>query len=127
MDFPYGSVKFLHVACVITTIALLEARVRWADRSPERSQRRWVKVVPHLIDTVLLLSGVALAWQLGAAGVRGWLPAKLIALVLYIALGAAALRYGRTRGARNAAGVGAVVVFAYMVAVALTKSPTMGW
>ena len=69
------------------------------------------------------LSGAWLAWQLGAGGVRGWLPAKLVALLVYIVLGAAALRYGRTRGVRIAAMVGAVLTFAYIVSVALTKSP----
>jgi uncharacterized membrane protein SirB2 len=86
-------------------------------------RQRWVKIVPHIIDSVLLLSGTWLAWQLGAAGVRGWLPAKLAALVLYIVLGAFALRYGKTRGMRITAMIAAVLTFAYIASVALTKSP----
>jgi uncharacterized membrane protein SirB2 len=81
-----------------------------------------VKLVPHAIDTVLLLSGAWLAWQLGTAGVRGWLPTKLAAVVLYILLGTIALRRGRTRRLRIAAAAGAVAIFAYIVSVAITKS-----
>jgi uncharacterized membrane protein SirB2 len=86
-------------------------------------RQRWVRIVPHIIDSVLLLSGAWLSWQLGAAGVRGWLPAKLAALVLYIVLGAFALRYGKTRGMRITAMIAAVLTFAYIASVALTKSP----
>jgi uncharacterized membrane protein SirB2 len=90
--------------------------------SPQRLAQRWVKVLPHVVDTVLLLSGAWLAFQLGS-GVRGWLTAKLVGLVLYIALGMLALRRGRTRAVRIGAAVAAVVVFAWIVSVAITKSP----
>ena len=122
MDTTYASVKQLHVAAATLTIVLFAVRIAWMIGSPERLQRRWVKVVPHVIDTALLLSGVWLAWQLGAAGILGWLPTKLVALMLYIVLGVIALRRGRTRRVRIAAAAGATVVFAYIVYVALTKS-----
>lgn len=123
MNISYTSIKELHVAAVTLTIALFALRAAWMLGSPEWLQRRWVKVGPHAIDTVLFLSGAWLAWQLGAAGVRDWLPAKLAALVLYIVLGTIALRSGRTRRLRIIAAAAAVVSFAYMVSVALTKSP----
>ena len=123
VEFPYLPVKQLHVASVALSISLFVLRAGWRLYAPERLQRRWVRIVPHVIDTALLLSGVLLAWQLGAAGVRGWLAAKLVALLLYIVLGAVALRYGRTRGVRTAAAMGAVLTFAYIVSVAITKSP----
>lgn len=123
VEIPYLGIRHLHVASVTLSIALFAVRAGWMLRAPERLQQRWVKTVPHVVDTVLLLSGVWLAWQLGTAGVRGWLPAKLVALVVYIVLGAVALRYGRTRGVRIAAAVGAILAFGYIIAVALTKSP----
>ena len=122
MDIPYTSVKQLHLAFVTLTIVLFAVRAAWMIGSPEQLQRRWVKLVPHVIDTVLLLSGAWLAWQLGAAGVRGWLPTKLAAVVLYILLGTIALRRGRTRRLRIAAAAGAVTIFAYIISVAITKS-----
>jgi uncharacterized membrane protein SirB2 len=123
MDIPYLPVRNLHIASVTLSIALFVVRAGWMMWAPERLARRWVRIVPHIVDTVLLLSGAWLAWQLGAAGVRGWLPAKLAALVVYILLGAVALRRGRTRGVRVVAAVAAIATFGYIVSVAVTKSP----
>ena len=82
-----------------------------------------------MIDTVLLVSALWLAWQLGAQGTRGWLAAKLAGLAVYIALGAVALKRGRTRATRTAAFVAALATFGYIVSVAVTKSPLglLGW
>jgi len=118
----YSVIKHLHVAMVATSFALFALRAIWMITSPERLALRWVRVAPHFIDTVLLLSGGALAWQLGA-GVRGWLPVKLLALGVYIVLGAVALRRGRSRKVRVACAVAAIVTFGYIVSVAVTKSP----
>lgn len=123
MAISYLSIKLLHVTAVTLSIALFLLRAGWMLHSPQRLRLRWVRTVPHVVDTVLLLSGAWLAWQLGKAGVGGWLPAKIAALVAYIVLGAVALRYGRTRGLRSGALAGALLAFAYMVAVAVTKSP----
>ena len=123
MPIPYLGVRDLHVTAVALSITLFVVRAAWRQRSPGRLQQRWVRIVPHVIDTVLLLSGAWLAWQLGAEGVRGWLPAKLVGLVLYVVLGSIALKRGRTRGVRLAAAAAAIVTFAYMASVALTKSP----
>jgi uncharacterized membrane protein SirB2 len=119
----YLAVKHVHLAAIATSITLFVVRAFWMVFAPARLERRWVRVVPHVVDTLLLLSGVYLAWQIGAEGVRGWLPAKIGGLVLYIVLGAVALRRGRTRGVRIAAAVAAVVTFAWIASVALTKSP----
>ena len=92
-------------------------------RSPQRLQQRWVRIVPHVVDTVLLASALWLAWQLGADGTRGWLWAKVAGLVAYVALGTIALKRGRTRGARIAAFAAALATFGYIVSVAIAKSP----
>jgi uncharacterized membrane protein SirB2 len=123
MENAYVTVRGLHVAFVTLSIALFALRAAWMAYSPARLAQRWVRIVPHVVDTALLLSGVWLAWQLGAAGVRGWLPAKLAGLVIYIVLGTVALRRGRTIGVRGVAAVAAIVTFAYIVSVAVTKSP----
>jgi uncharacterized membrane protein SirB2 len=97
---------------------------------PQFLARRWVRILPHVVDTILLLSGVWIAFQLGEAGVRGWLPAKLIGLVIYIMLGMVALKRGRTRGIRIIAALSAVGVLTYIFGVAVTKSawgPLAGW
>ena len=80
--------------------------------------------MPHIVDTLLLASAIALAimgQQYPLA--TPWLTAKVIALVFYIALGMLALRHGKTRGVRITAWIAAQAVFGYIVAVALTRNP----
>jgi uncharacterized membrane protein SirB2 len=120
----YAALKALHVGSVATSLALFVVRGIWMLIAPGYLALRWVRVVPHVVDTVLLASAIALAVMIGVdPGTRGWLSAKVIGLLVYIALGSVALRYGRTRGVRAAAFVGALATFAYIVSVAVTKSP----
>ena len=78
--------------------------------------------MPHGVDTVLLVSALLLAWQIGR-GAAPWLAAKVVALVVYIVLGTIALKRGRTPAIRAGAFVLALATFGYIVSVALTKSP----
>ena len=93
-------------------------------RAPALLQHPWVRTVPHIVDTGLLASAIALViitqqYPLAAP----WLTAKLVALVIYIALGMTALKHGKTKSVRLTAWITAQVVFVYIVAVALTRSP----
>ncbi len=129
MIVEYEAVKVIHVGAAAVSLALFVLRGSWMLGAPARLDRRWVRIVPHVIDTVLLASALWLAWQLGAQGTRGWLAAKLAGLAVYIALGAIALKRGRTRATRTAAFVVALATFGYIVSVAVTKSPLglLGW
>jgi uncharacterized membrane protein SirB2 len=122
----YATIKHIHMAAAALSIALFMLRGAWMLWSPERLRAPWVRVVPHVIDTTLLAAALLLAWQLGAAAARGWLIAKVVGLLVYIVLGTIALKRGRTRRIRAVAFVGAIVVFAWIVMVAVTKSPLGG-
>jgi len=85
--------------------------------------RRWVRVLPHAVDTALLASAIALALRSAQYPlVHDWLTAKVVGLIAYIVLGTIALKRGRTRRVRIAALWGALLVLVYIVAVATTKS-----
>jgi uncharacterized membrane protein SirB2 len=118
----YAFLKATHVACVALSYTLFFVRGVWMMRAPEMLLRRWVRIVPHVIDTVLLASAIGLLALLGLNPfVTPWLAAKLVGLVAYIGLGIVALRLGRTCGARIAAWIVAQAAFFYIVAVALTR------
>lgn len=86
--------------------------------------RRWVKFVPHVVDTLLLASAIALAWQLGISPFSApWLGAKIVALLFYIVIGAYALKRGRTKRIRIIAWLAAQLAFFYIVSVAVTHNP----
>ncbi len=116
--------KNVHVACVVTTIVLFLVRGAWMIQGTLRDKGRWVRVAPHVIDTVLLASAIAMVILLGQyPGTAGWLTAKVIGLVVYILLGTIALKRGKTLPVRITAFAGALATFAYVVSVALTRDP----
>ena len=120
----YHLTKSLHMACAATSFALFILRGVWMLRGSAQLSRRWVRVLPHGIDTLLLASAIALTLMLHQYPLtHAWLSAKLVALIIYIGLGLVALRFGRTRRMRVSAWVGALAVFAYIVSVALSHDP----
>ena len=123
MVTTYAYLKYLQVSSVVLSGTGFVLRGAWMMRGSPMLARRWVRVAPHVLDTVLLASAIALALMLGQYPlVHGWLTAKVLGLIAYIVLGTIALKRGRTRGIRIAAFCGALLVFAYIVAVAITKS-----
>lgn len=85
---------------------------------------RWLKVLPHVVDTVLLGSAITMAViSAQYPFVQPWLTAKIFGLLAYILLGMMALKRGRTKPVRTAFFVAALLAFAYIVSVALTRDP----
>ena len=120
----YSLIKSLHLATIALTLALFVLRGAWMMTDSPRLQARWVRIVPHVNDTLLLSSGIALAVLIQQYPlVHGWLTAKFFALIAYILLGTIALKRGKTRGQRIAAWIAALLVFGYMVAVATAHDP----
>ena len=119
----YFTVKYIHILCVSLTWLLFFLRGIWMLQNHPRLQQRWVKIIPHLIDSVLLLSGITLVVTIHQYPfVNHWLTAKLLALLLYIILGHVALKRGKTKMLRLTAWISALGVFAYIVTVALKRT-----
>ncbi len=122
----YAALKMIHVTSIVISYLLFSLRGVWMMRGSAALQQRWVKITPHIVDTVLLTSAIALAIMIGQDPVNNsWLSAKIAGLLLYIGLGMMALRFGKTRKAKISAWIAAQVVFLYIVLVALTKNPTV--
>jgi uncharacterized membrane protein SirB2 len=118
----YALLKHIHLATVAITLALFLLRGAWRLTDSPRLQKKWVKIVPHTNDAILLAAaiGMLVVAQLNPLE-HGWLMAKIIALLAYIVLGTIALKRGKTPLQRNLAFIGALGVFGYMIAVAVTK------
>ena len=120
----YGVVKLIHQSAVALSFVGFLARGLGMLADSEWIRERVARTLPHIVDTILLLSGVTLAWQLRLSPTASpWLAAKLVGLVVYIGLGMIALRRGRTKRQRAVAGIAALVTFGYIVSVALTQDP----
>lgn len=116
----YLALKHTHITFAVLSILLFSLRGIWMLTTPEKLQRRWVKIVPHIIDTLLLLSAIALTVTINQYPfTHDWLTAKLIALIGYIVLGTIALKKGKTRNIRLLALMMALGCVAYIVWVAL--------
>ena len=122
----YAALKMIHVTSIVVSYLLFSMRGVWMMRGSDALQQRWVKITPHIVDTVLLTSAIALAIMIDQDPLNNsWLSAKIAGLLLYIGLGMMALRFGKTRKAKISAWIAAQVVFLYIVLVALTKNPTV--
>lgn len=120
----YLAVKHLHVACVTLSITGFVLRGVLMLRESALAGRRWVRIAPHVNDTLLLAAALALTVLTGHYPfVDAWLTAKVFGLTAYIALGSLALKAGRTRAIRITAWLAAILVFGYVMSVALTKNP----
>jgi uncharacterized membrane protein SirB2 len=124
MNLDYPTVKLVHQGAVALSLtgflvrgAASLAGAAWVHGKAARS-------LPHVVDTVLLLSALALAWLLRLTpGNAPWLLAKVAGLILYVGLGVVALRPGRSQAVRATAWGLALVVAGWIVSVAITKSP----
>jgi len=120
----YLLIKTLHQTAVALSFAGFFARGVGALRGAAWVRSRLAKTLPHLIDSVLLLSALTLAWLLRLTpGSAPWLLAKIIGLLVYIGLGVIALRPGRPLAVRASAWGAALLIFAWIVSVAVTKNP----
>lgn len=123
-SMSYLALKHLHTTAAALSLLFFIIRAYWSVIESAALQKKLVRIAPHIIDTVLLVCGVAMAVQIGFF--QDWIIAKLIALVLYIVVGTIAIKRGNTPGSRAAAAIIAILIFAYIVGVAITHSP-LSW
>jgi uncharacterized membrane protein SirB2 len=120
----YLALKLLHQAAVLLSFTGFFARGIGSLAGAGWVNGRAAKTVPHVVDSVLLLSALALAWMLRLNPAHApWLLAKIVALVVYIGFGMLALRPRLSRGSRVLAFAAALATFGYIVSVAITKQP----
>ena len=80
----------LHLAAVTLTISFFALRYWWRYSNNQLINARWVRVLPHCIDTVLFVSGAGLMWVTGYLPFTDngtWLTEKLFGVIIYIVLG----------------------------------------
>ncbi len=124
MFIDYPTIKLLHQSAVALSGLGFFVRGIASLRGAQWTQRRIAKTLPHVVDTVLLLSAVALAAMMRINPLHvPWLLAKILGLLLYIGLGMVALRPRFGRNTRATAWVLALLVLAWIVSVAVLKDP----
>ena len=121
----YGELRFLHIAAALASGAGFALRGAWMLVDSPRLGARWVRVVPHVVDTLLLASALALVFASGQSpGALPWLNAKIVALLAYIGCGMLCLRHGRRQAVRAVFFVLALGCYAFIVSVARARDPS---
>jgi len=122
----FATIKIIHIISIILSYTLFSLRGIWMIQGSPLLKLRWVKILPHAIDTVLLASAITLVAMIQQyPGFNIWISAKIGALLLYILLGMVAFRFGKTQKIKTISWILAQIVFFYIVLVALTKNPTL--
>ncbi|MCB1648832.1 MAG: SirB2 family protein [Pseudomonadales bacterium] len=119
----YTLIKIIHMSCAMISVLGFLARGILKINESALVEKKLVKVLPHIIDTVLLVSAITLVVMSGQyPWVAPWVGAKIVALFVYIGLGVVVMRTAKTRQARIIAFALALATAAYIFMVAGTKT-----
>ncbi len=118
------------MSSVFISISLFLIRCFWVFRDSSidkiRMDKKWVKVLPHVNDTILLITATILALSIQQYPfVDAWLTAKFTALFFYIVFGMFALKRAKEMKNKVLFFILALITFSYIVGVALTRNA--GW
>lgn len=120
----YFAFKHLHMLCAAISIIGFIVRGALRLQGSALLQKKFFKIAPHIVDTLLLLSAIGLAVSIQQYPfVNGWLTAKLIGLVVYIFLGLVTMRIAKSQPVRVIAYLLAIATFFYIGSVAFAKTP----
>lgn len=123
----YFAIRHLHLFFAVCSIALFSVRGGLALAGIDWRRAQALRWLPHVNDSLLLAAAIWLALTTGQYPLQqDWLTAKVLALLVYILVGRQALRPGLTTTGRAYWLVAALASVAYIVAVAITRSPWLG-
>ncbi|MDA8256430.1 MAG: SirB2 family protein, partial [Betaproteobacteria bacterium] len=89
----YLAVKYVHVLSVVLSLTGFFLRGILMMRDSPLLGARWIRVLPHINDTVLLIAALTLAALTHQYPfVVDWVTAKVFGVIAYIILGTLALR-----------------------------------
>jgi uncharacterized membrane protein SirB2 len=114
-------IKEFHVALAYITVAGFVVRGLLSLAESPLRNAKWMRIAPHIVDTLLLAFGVALAVTMSLSpSANGWLMAKIAGLVAYIGFGVLTMR-ASSRPVKILSFVAAIASVGYIFAVAHSK------
>lgn len=119
----YEILKHTHLTALAISFLLFFVRGYLMMRESSAAKHKAFLIAPHVINLILIVSGISLAvfLHLNPAH-QPWLATKLVALVIYIVLGVLTFKHPKLR-VRKILWLLALVVFAFIVSVAQSKNP----
>jgi uncharacterized membrane protein SirB2 len=114
-------IKSIHLIFIFSSLISFSGRMALSVFKPTLLQNKFIKIAPHVIDTLLLLSGMTLVIQGNwLDGEFSWIISKLILLLGYIGFGVMAMRFTGTK--RWIAFIAAFGCFIAIFITAITKN-----
>ena len=113
--------KTLHLTFILLSLSSFIGRVIISEIKPALLEIKIIKIAPHIINSILIISGIALIFQGNwLDSDYGWIIAKVFVLFIYIGLGILALKLkGQNKWLAFAAAILCVI---YIGVVAVTKN-----
>lgn len=118
----YMMAKHIHLTAVALSILLFITRFVWSEFNADILQKKWAKILPHVIDTILLVSAITLCVILSQYPlVTTWVTVKLLGVIAYIILGLFALKKASTKMGKWLCFAGALAVLGVTAKIAILK------
>jgi len=116
-------IKLIHMSTAFISISFFIVRGFWVFKRSSMMSKKWVKILPHINDTILLTTATMLAIATQQYPfVHTWLTAKFITLIVYIVFGMFALKRAKEMKNKVLFFILSLLAFSYIVSVALTRS-----
>jgi uncharacterized membrane protein SirB2 len=108
----------------LLSVLLFTLRFVWLLKGSDKLHQKWVKVLPHIVDTLLFILGIGLAIKLSINPLEHyWFAEKLFAVLAYIFTGYYTLKLARNRTMQIIGYLGAMGWIMLIVRLAITKAP----
>ena len=119
----YQMALHLHVTAVVVSLALFSFRFVLTMKAHPLLLQKWLKIVPHVVDTALLASAIWLLTLSPYVEVEGWVASKVIGVLLYIISGLFALKWAKNNRSRMIGFICAIIWILLSASVAYSKQP----
>jgi len=114
--------KHLHMTVAVISVILFTLRFIWTLSSSQQLNKKWVKITPHIVDTLLLALGITMMVKLALNPMEQlWLGEKILAVFAYIFTGYYTLKVARNKPMQILGYVGAIGWIMLIVRLAITK------
>lgn len=125
----YAAFKHLHMVAIALSVLLFVFRYGLVMANSSLLEKKFVKVTPHVVDTIMLLTGIALIFITGFMPFTesgSWLTQKLSCVLAYFALGYFTLKHGKNKVFKTFAFLGSLGWLMAAAKIAMTKTSFLG-
>ncbi|BAJ03337.1 SirB2 family protein [Shewanella violacea] len=122
----YPAIKHIHLTFVAASVLFFIVRFVLHMRQSPIMDKKLFKIAPHVIDTLLLLSGLTLCFTIQQYPfIDPWVTEKLGAVLAYIVLATISLKANRGKLFKVFAALGAIAWVVYAAKIAIFKQAVL--